>query len=100
MNCASNACAFAKAVKYGGVEPHEALKFITLNPAKQLGIDHRTGSLEGQHADFTHPEPRPFVFVRLVQETWIEGACYFSREKDAEVQKIAMSGPACLANCW
>lgn len=78
----------AKAVKYGGIEPHEALKFITLNPAKQLGIDHRTGSLEvGKDADFTVWNRDPLSSYALVQETWIEGACYFSREKDAEVRK-------------
>jgi hypothetical protein len=42
----------AKAVKYGGVPPEEALKFVTLNPAKQLRIDEYVGSLEeGKHAD-------------------------------------------------
>ena len=42
----------AKAVKYGGVPPQEALKFVTLNPAKQLRIDRYVGSLEpGKDAD-------------------------------------------------
>ena len=36
----------AKAVKYGGVPEEEALKFVTLNPAKQLRIDEHVGSLE------------------------------------------------------
>ena len=58
----------AKAVKYGGIEPHEALKFITLNPAKQLGIDHRTGSLEvGKDADFTVWNRDPLSSYALVQ---------------------------------
>ena len=43
----------AKAVKYGGVPPEEALKFVTLNPAKQLRIEDRVGSIEvGKDADF------------------------------------------------
>jgi imidazolonepropionase-like amidohydrolase len=43
----------SKAVKWGDVPPEEALKFITLNAAKQLFIDHRVGSLEeGKDADF------------------------------------------------
>jgi N-acetylglucosamine-6-phosphate deacetylase len=43
----------AKAVKYGGLSPEEALKFVTLNPAKQLRIDQYIGSLEvGKQADF------------------------------------------------
>src|SRR5690606_7952496 len=42
----------AKATKYGGVPPEEALKFVTLNPAKQLKIDQYVGSIEpGKHAD-------------------------------------------------
>src|SRR5207253_11113341 len=43
----------AKAVKYGGASEVEALKFVTLNPAKQLHIDKWVGSLEpGKDADF------------------------------------------------
>ncbi|MEK7251282.1 MAG: amidohydrolase, partial [Bacteroidota bacterium] len=43
----------AKAVKYGGVPETEALKFVTLNPAKQLKVDNKVGSLEiGKDADF------------------------------------------------
>ena len=43
----------AKAVKWGGVSEEEALKFVTLNPAKQLKVDHLIGSLEpGKDADF------------------------------------------------
>ena len=42
----------AKAVKYGGTPEIEALKFVTINPAKQLQIDRRVGSLEpGKDAD-------------------------------------------------
>ena len=43
----------AKAVKYGGVSPADALAFVTSNPAKQLGIADRVGSLEaGKDGDF------------------------------------------------
>ena len=42
----------AKATKYGEIPEQEALKFVTLNPAKQLRIDHLVGSLEvGKQAD-------------------------------------------------
>jgi cytosine/adenosine deaminase-related metal-dependent hydrolase len=44
----------AKAVKYGGVPPDEAIKFVTINPAKSLKIDQWVGSLEvGKDADFS-----------------------------------------------
>ena len=42
----------AKAVKYGNVSEEEAWKFVTLNPAKLLHVDNRTGSIkEGKDAD-------------------------------------------------
>ncbi len=42
----------AKAVRYGNVPEPEALKFVTLNPAKQLRIDQYVGSIEvGKDAD-------------------------------------------------
>ena len=43
----------AKAVKYGGLDPHDALKLVTINPVIQLGVGDRIGSLEiGKDADF------------------------------------------------
>jgi N-acetylglucosamine-6-phosphate deacetylase len=33
----------AKALKYGGVPPDEAIQFVTSNPARQLGIEDRVG---------------------------------------------------------
>ena len=42
----------AKAIKWGGMSEIEALKLVTLNPAKQFGIDDRVGSIEvGKDAD-------------------------------------------------
>ena len=42
----------AKAVKWGGLSDDEALALVTINPAKQLRIDNRVGSLEvGKDAD-------------------------------------------------
>src|ERR1017187_4209724 len=42
----------AKSIKYGGMTPDEALKMVTLNPAIQLGIDQRVGSIDtGKDAD-------------------------------------------------
>ena len=73
----------AKAVKYGGVEPVEALKFVTLNPAKQLRIDTWVGSLEaGKHADFVVWSGPPLSVTSRCQETWIDGRKFFDREAD------------------
>ncbi|MCZ6695668.1 MAG: amidohydrolase family protein, partial [Acidobacteria bacterium] len=73
----------AKAVKYGGVSPAEALKFVTLNPAKQLHIDHRVGSLEsGKDADFVVWSGDPLSTLTACRETWIDGRKYFDRGED------------------
>jgi imidazolonepropionase-like amidohydrolase len=73
----------AKAVKYGGVPPEEALKFVTLNPAKQLRIDQWVGSLEpGKHADFVVWSGPPLAVTSRCRETWVDGRKYFDREAD------------------
>ncbi len=73
----------AKAVKYGGVAPEEALKFVTLNPAKQLRIDDWVGSLEpGKHADFVVWNRSPLSTLSMCTQTWIDGRKYFDRDSD------------------
>ncbi len=73
----------AKAVKYGRVEPSEALKFVTLNPAKQLRIDRWVGSLSpGKHADFVIWNRSPLSTLSVCQQTWIDGRKYFDRAQD------------------
>lgn len=77
----------AKAVRYGGVSPEEALKFVTLNPAAQLRIDHRTGSLEvGKDADFVIWSGDPLSTYARAEQTWIEGARYFDLDTDRELR--------------
>jgi len=78
----------AKAVKYGGVCEEEALKFVTLNPAKQLRIDHRVGSLEpGKDADFVIWSGSPLSTYSICEQTWIDGRKYFDIEEDKEMRK-------------
>ncbi len=75
----------AKAVKYGGVADDEALKFVTLNPANQLGIDDRVGSLEpGKDADFVIWSGDPLSTYTVCEQTWIDGRKYFDRAQDLE----------------
>jgi N-acetylglucosamine-6-phosphate deacetylase len=77
----------AKAVKYGGVPEEEALKFVTLNPAKQLRIDSMVGSLEpGKHADFVIWSSSPLSTLSRCEQTWIDGRKYFDREEDAAMR--------------
>jgi imidazolonepropionase-like amidohydrolase len=73
----------AKVMKYGDVPEEDALKMITLNPAIQLGIDRRTGSIEtGKDADLAIWSGHPFSPYSRVEKTMIEGEIYFDREKD------------------
>ena len=73
----------AKAVKYGNTPEAEALNFVTINPAKQLRIDKRVGSLEvGKDADFVLWSKSPLDNSTLCLETWIEGKKYFDRSLD------------------
>ena len=73
----------AKAVKYGGISEEKALEFVTINPAIQLGIDNKVGSLEiGKDADFTVWSGHPLSNYSICEQTWIEGKQYFSIEQD------------------
>lgn len=78
----------AKAVKYGGVPEEEALKFVTLNPAKQLHIDNRVGSLElGKDADFVIWSGHPLSTYTICEQTWIDGRKYFDRQEDLKLRE-------------
>ena len=73
----------AKAVKYGGVPEEEAIKFVTINPARSLKIDQRVGSLEvGKDADFAIWGGSPLSPYSACEQTWIEGRKYFDRQAD------------------
>lgn len=77
----------AKAVKYGGVAPAEALKFVTLNPAKQLRIDEYVGSIEvGKHADIVLWSDSPLATTSRCEQTWIDGRKFFDRTADLEAR--------------
>jgi imidazolonepropionase-like amidohydrolase len=74
-----------KAMKYGGVSEEEALRMITLNAAIQLGIDHRTGSIDvGKDADLVIFSQHPFSVYTVPETTFIEGEIYFDRKLDIE----------------
>ncbi|MEN3369183.1 MAG: hypothetical protein V7609_1326 [Verrucomicrobiota bacterium] len=78
----------AKSMKYGGLSPDDALKLVTINPAKQLRIDAKTGSLEtGKDADFVVWNGNPLSNYASVNQTWIDGRKYFDRTEDAEGRK-------------
>lgn len=77
----------AKVMKYGGVPEQDALKMITINPAKQLGIDKRTGSIEtGKDADLVIWSGHPFSVYSRVETTFIDGEAYFDRNRDIQIR--------------
>ncbi|MBK9153639.1 MAG: amidohydrolase [Chloracidobacterium sp.] len=77
----------AKMMKYGGVPEEDSLKMITLNPAIQLGIGKRTGSIEvGKDADIVIWSGHPFSAFSRAETTMIEGETYFDRAADAEMR--------------
>jgi imidazolonepropionase-like amidohydrolase len=73
----------AKAIHYGGVPKEAALAFVTSNPAKQLGIEKRVGSLEaGKDADFVVWSGDPLSTASVALETWVDGKKEFDRGAD------------------
>lgn len=95
----------AKALKYGGVSEEEALKFVTINPASQLGVQNRVGSIEvGKDADLAVWNGSPLSTFAICEQTYVDGRKYFDRAEDAQrradlttmratlIQKILDSG--------
>ena len=73
----------AKTMKYGGLTEDEALSTITINPAKQLAIDNRVGSIEvGKDADLALFDKHPLSNYAKVERVYIDGEEYFDRERD------------------
>ncbi len=72
----------AKVMKYGGLNRQEALAMVTLNPAKQLGIDNRVGSIDpGKDADLVIYDQDPLSNYAKVQKVLIDGRLYFDRDQ-------------------
>lgn len=79
----------AKTQKYGQLTDDEALALITLNPAKQLGIDNRVGSIEaGKDADIAIFKNHPLSIYTIPMITMVDGVIRFDREKDANDQRL------------
>ncbi len=73
----------AKSMLYGGLSHDDALKLVTLNPAIQLGIDKRVGSIDvGKDADLVIYNHDPLSVYAVVQKTLIDGRVYFDRDKE------------------
>ena len=72
----------AKMVKYGGVSETQALAMITINPARELGLDGRLGSIEvGKDADIVLFNGHPFDAFSRCELALIDGEVYFQRHE-------------------
>lgn len=77
----------AKSVKYGGISEEEALKYVTINAAKQMANDANTGSLElGKDADIVVWSGNPLSNMSRVERTFVDGRMYFSRDIDQQLR--------------
>lgn len=72
----------AKAVKYGGVSEEAAWKMVTLNPAKLLHIDDRTGTIApGMDADLVLWSHHPLSSYARAERTFVDGIEYYNLEQ-------------------
>lgn len=82
----------AKTQRYGGLSDEEALALITINPAKQLGIDQFVGSIEvGKQADLVLFDKHPLSIYAIPQITWVDGVKYFDRASDEADQRLKIN---------
>jgi imidazolonepropionase-like amidohydrolase len=73
----------AKIIKYAGISEMDAWKMVTLNPAKMLHLDGRTGSVRvGKDADLVLWSHNPLSIDARAEMTLVDGVCYFDRKKD------------------
>ncbi|MCA9016671.1 MAG: amidohydrolase family protein, partial [Planctomycetaceae bacterium] len=71
----------AKTVRYGDMSFDDALRTITINPARELGLDQQIGSIEiGKDADFAIFSGHPLNAFSRCEMTIIEGEVYFDRK--------------------
>jgi imidazolonepropionase-like amidohydrolase len=77
----------AKGVKYGGLTEEEAWKMVTINPAKMLHVDNKTGSIKvGKDADLVVWSDNPLSIYAKAEKTIVDGIIYFDRDKDAAMR--------------
>jgi imidazolonepropionase-like amidohydrolase len=89
----------AKGVKYGGMSEEEAWKMVTINPAKLLHLDDRTGSIkEGKDADLVLWSDHPLSVYAKAEKTMIDGTVYFDIETDKAKRQAVQAERAKLIN--
>lgn len=75
-----------KAIKYGGLTEEEALKLVTLNPAKMLHIDDRVGKIKkGMDADVVLWNGSPLSTFTRAEKTFVDGKLFFDRQENEKM---------------
>jgi imidazolonepropionase-like amidohydrolase len=70
----------AKAMHWGGLSEDEAFALVTINPARQLRIDSRVGSIEvGKDADVVVWNKHPLSTYAIADRVYIDGTVYYDR---------------------
>jgi len=79
----------AKTKRYGDLTDTQALRLITINPARQLGIDDRVGSIEeGKDADLAIFSEHPLSVYTKPQRTYVDGVVRFDHEQDPDDMRL------------
>lgn len=82
----------AKTVHYGGTSKQDALKMITINPAMQLGIDDKVGSIEvGKQGDVAIWSGHPLSIYSKAEKTFVDGKKYFDRSEDPNDMRLEVN---------
>jgi len=79
----------SKTRKYGGLSDDEALALITINPARQLGIEEHVGSIEvGKDADLAIFTAHPLSIYAICRKTLVDGVVRFDRDNDPDDMRL------------
>ncbi|MBI5433875.1 MAG: amidohydrolase family protein [Planctomycetes bacterium] len=84
----------AKSVRYAGLDDVRALALVTINSARQLGIEARTGSIEvGKDADLVLLDGEPLSSLAKPLWTMVDGEIQFQRRDafELETKPVSMS---------
>lgn len=80
----------AKAIRYG-TAPDRALRMLTINPAMELGVANRVGSIEvGKDGDIAIWDGHPLSVYTKCAMAFIEGEPFFERRDPFGVDKASM----------
>lgn len=91
----------AKTRKYGDLSANQALRLITINPARQLGIADRVGSLdEGKDADLAIFSAHPLSIYAVPQRTYVDGVVRFDRQADPDDMRLFVDPEAPVAETY